>query len=253
MLPDNIPCMENPDIAAWVRRSGLTKSAVSALSGASLSTIHRIQNQQTDPQLGTLRELAIACGLDLDVHVRPLADPYAAQAVRMLLETGFSPDNQRKADEWICRFERAQLSTPFDLLKAAGRSVGLLHLSSPSTYLRGAATPLRLASAGDASGGQWALSGKSHLELAAARELFGQQVIWAEDAGRVVSNLRDSLTVARSASTATVIVAQATPALFQQFFTHERINYVTPVQSLIDGLSLGGILADTATDIAQEW
>lgn len=234
-----------------MRRSGLTKSAVSALSGASLSTIHRIQNQQTDPQLGTLRELAIACGLDLDVQVRPLCDPNAAQAARMLLEIGFSPDHQHKADEWIKRFERAGFRTSVDLLKAAGRSSGLLHLSSPSTYLRGDVRPLRLASAGDASGGSWALSGKAHLELGAAKKLSGPQILWAEDAARATSMLRDSMVPARSASTATAIIAQATPALFQHFFTHERINFVSPAQALIDGFSLGNELADVALDIAK--
>lgn len=48
----------------WIRQSGLAKARISALSGVPVSSIHRIQHGQTDPQLGTLRELAIPCDLN---------------------------------------------------------------------------------------------------------------------------------------------------------------------------------------------
>lgn len=245
--------MERYDVGGWIRQSGLTKARVSALSGVSVSSIHRIQHGQTDPQLGTLRELAIACGLELQILTRPLADPGAAQSARYLLEEGFTPHSESDTVQWSERFQRAGLQDPIDILRFAGQASGLLSLQKPSVYLRGEVGTLRLASAGEASGTRWALSGKPHLELGVGSDLRGPQVLWTDKPTLVGSLLADSLAEARSASTASVIVAEATEALFHNSFTVERVNYVAPIQALIDGFSLGGQLADAARDIAEGW
>ncbi|MGJ9403429.1 helix-turn-helix domain-containing protein [Arthrobacter sp. KK5.5] len=245
--------MEQVLVGEWIRRAGLSKSYVSLASGVSRSSIHRIQRGETDPSLGTLRELAIACGFDLDLDVRPLSDPFAAQAARVLLEQGFEPDHTNETDQWVRRFERVGLDDPVAILDYAGRSSGLLVLRPPSVYLRGNVDDLRLASAGDATGTAWALSGQPHLQLGSGRPLDGAKVLWTAQPSLVKSLLAETMQDARSPRTASVIVATATPALFQGSFILEGINYVAPIQALIDGFSLGGHLAEVAESIARQW
>lgn len=245
--------MESSLLRQWIEQSGLPKARISKLSGVSLSSIHRIENKQTDPQLGTLRELAISCGLELELSIRPLADAYSAQAARCLLEDHFEPDNKDATSQWVERFERAKFTNPIDILQYAGQCSGLLSQDKPAVYMRGETSELRLASAGDASDKQWALSGKSHLELGTGEKLSGPDIIWTEDPRLVASLLADSLTVARSAATATVIVAAGPPAHFANKFTVNHVSYVAPIQALIDGFSLGHQLAEAANKIAQGW
>ncbi|PQZ94736.1 hypothetical protein CQ018_05155 [Arthrobacter sp. MYb227] len=245
--------MEQVRLGEWIQRAGLSKSYVSLASGVSRSSIHRIENGDADPSLGTLRELAIACGFDLDIQIRPLSDPAAAQAARSLLEQGLEPDRPSEVVQWVRRFERLGLQDPIAILDYAGRSSGLLALGAPSAYLRGNVDDLRLASAGDATGAQWALSGQPHLQLGAGEPISGVKVLWTEKPLLAASLLADTLPVARSSHTASVIVAAATPALFQGSFMHEGIRYVAPIQALIDGFSLGNNLAKVAESIAKEW
>ncbi|MCU6481296.1 helix-turn-helix domain-containing protein [Arthrobacter sp. A2-55] len=245
--------MEHIFLDGWIKRSGLSKSYVASASGVSRSTIHRIQHGETDPTLGTLRELAIACGLDLDLQVRPLSDPFAAQAARMLLEQGFEPDSLAEANQWVNRLHRLGLQDPVAVIDYAGRASGLLALGAPSVYLRGDIDTLRLASAGDATGARWALSGQPHLELGAGRAVAGVKVLWAEEPRLAASLLADTLKEARSPHTATVVVAAALPAVFHASFKSGGLNYVAPIQALIDGFSLGGQLAGVAATIAKEW
>jgi transcriptional regulator with XRE-family HTH domain len=245
--------MEHIPLGEWIQESGLSKSYIAAASGVSRSSIHRIQHGDTDPSIGTLRELAIACGYELDVRFRRLADPLAAQAARLILEEGFTPDNPHEVDQWVNRFERVGLEDPVAIIEYAGRASGLLYRDKPSAYLRGEVDDLRLASAADAAGAPWALSGRTHLQLGIGHALAGVKVLWTEEPRLVATLLADTMKGARSPQTSTVIVAEATPAVFQGSFKHQGINFVAPIQALIDGFSLGGHLAEAAQTIAREW
>lgn len=240
-------------VSDWIRLSGLKKTYVSAVSGVSRSSINRIEKGESDPNLGTLRELAMACGFDLDLSIKPLADPFAAQAVRSLLEDDFLPDDARAVAEWITRIEKTGLQDPLAMVEYAGRASGLRALGSRGIYLRGEASVLRLASAADAANAPWAVSGSPHLQLATDHEVSGPHIIWTQEPQLVADLLGDSLLKARAVETASVIIALAPPALFQNSFVVRGVKYVAPIQAIIDGFSLGGRCAEVASDIARSW
>lgn len=241
------------ELGDWIHRSGLRKSYVSAVSGVSRSSINRIEKGETDPNLGTLRELAIACGFDMDVSVRPLSDHFAAQAARQILEEGFVSEATEAVAEWAARIGRVGHTDPLSIVEYAGRALGLRELGARGTYLRGNASVLRLASAADAANAPWAISGRAHFQLATDDEVEGPNIVWTENPRLVAELLSDTLTTSRSPETASVIVAPAPSALLQHSFTHQGVTYVAPIQAIIDGFSLGGKSAVMAKTIAESW
>jgi hypothetical protein len=64
-----IPNMESAGVSvrAWLAAAGLNAPAVARRAGVSGSTVHRILNDAVDPSIWTLHEIAVACGIDIDL------------------------------------------------------------------------------------------------------------------------------------------------------------------------------------------
>ncbi len=93
-----------PYIAHQIRDRGMiSASRLSARSGVSRSTMHRVDSGEGDLALRTLRELAIAAGLDLDLNLVPLSDPDAATAARRLLG---DPSLSDEVDDGVLAWEQ---------------------------------------------------------------------------------------------------------------------------------------------------
>jgi transcriptional regulator with XRE-family HTH domain len=240
------------DLDAWIARSGLSAAQVARRAGVSGSTIHRIRNGQTDPSLGTLREIAIACGLDLHLAAATLSDPLAAQAARVLLEKGY-PDGVRPATEaWIRRLKR-QAEAPLEIVTAAAVAANPFTRAG-SIHFSGTATTAMLASAGSAAGGRWAVSGSPALEIPGRQKQFhGHALLWTERADLVAALLENTLRPVPHPTIATVTVVQPEPELFTGTFEVESISFVAPIQIVLDCIALGGEDAATATEIASSW
>ena len=233
-------------VAKWVAGSGLRPGDVAQRAGVARSTMLRIANGSVSPTLSTLREIAIACGLDIEVVARPLSDPAAAEAARVMLEDGYTASDAAATDAWVARLERTAGTDPVEIVRVAGAAASLL--ARPGAHLfTGRAELLRVASAGDGSRSGWAISGAPPLGTS------GTIVLWADDADRVARLLSESLQPTGDPSDATVVVAPAHPGIYVDSWTEGPVRYVAPVQMLLDALGLAPHLRETALAIARSW
>lgn len=240
-------------VRGWVQKSGLSAPTISRRAGVSMSTLHRVQHNQVDPSVGTLREIAAACGQHLALATRPLADPVAAAAARLLLEDGYEPSFP-DLEVWVQRLTRQAGDDPVQIVETAGRASAPLHRQTSTLY----SSPIdvgRVASAGAASGGSWALSGMAGLTLPGLWErLPTPTILWCEDVRRVEQLLADAdLTRTTRPERTTLALVEADPALFTHSFEHERVRYAAPIQIVLDSFSIGGVISDLARREAQSW
>jgi len=258
--------------------SGLTKSALATRSGLARSTPYRIRDGLVDPAIGTVRELALAAGLELVLSLAPLSDPDAARAARVMLEplyeasyllTTAASEEATKVDAWVERLRRwVPDGNPVDIVWQAGQSASLLH--RPGTvFLRGHVTELKLASAGDFSGQEWFLSGAAVIDRIGepnddgamrgdalrrsdgSNTSAGPYIVHTADTHRFV-RLLDNLEVVRP-SKANLIIAEYTAGVGVDSWEDGKIKLVAPIQSLLDAFGIGGALEAAAERIARSW
>lgn len=238
--------------AAIADRAGLTLSALSRRSGVSRNTIHRADTGRGDLTLRTLRELAIAAGMDVDVRLVPLSDPDAAAGARVLLGEDI-PDELVDDDvrAWVARLRRmVPESNPVKVVLEAGAAVAP-RARVGAIGLDGTFDELKLAAAAESAGGRWAMSGAPALRRLADDAPDAPVILHADEPAAVVRYLapmRDAPT-----SIARVIVVPLTPIVLVDSAIDERIRLVAPVQALLDSVALGGPAAQTALMIAERW
>lgn len=241
-------------VRSWVLDAGLNAATVARRSGIAASTLHRILADQVDPSIGTLREIAIGCGVDLSISSRTISDWRAASAARSMLEEGYvAPEDE--ITSWQSRLTRlARGDDPIELVSAAARASAPLHRSGSAWYT-GAMTVGSVASAGDAAAGKWALSGAAGLYLPELGEPTPPiTVLWCEDV-RVVSQLlaASEVRTTNRIERVTLAVVHGEPELFEGSFTRGLVHYAAPIQIVIDCLSLGGVVANDAREEAMTW
>lgn len=244
----------NHIIERMLAESGLTKSALAARSGLARSTQYRIRDGLVDPTVGSLRELALAAGFDLDIGLVPLSDPVAAKAARVLLDPRFEIVRTEELDAWIGRLQRwVPDGSPVETVRTAGASSSLLKRGG-ALYFRGSVNELKLASAGSFSKQAWLLSGAAvigRMEEGDEGVASGQYVAYSGDKHRF-SRLLDHVESVRPEQ-ANVIVADYSDYLVQDSWEDGKIKLVAPIQGLIDAFGLGGSLAARAEEIARSW
>jgi transcriptional regulator with XRE-family HTH domain len=242
-------------VRGWLESSGLSPAAAARRAGVSASTVHRILNDLVDPAVGTLHEIALACGVQVDLATRPLSDPMAAAAARTLLEGGYQPPAGRCVAAWRERLRRMAGSTdPVDLVRSA--AVASAPLRRPGAVLfNGEVALARVASAGDASKGQWAISGAAGLHLPPPGAAVPPvTILWCEDVRTVMHLLADTeLRQSHRLGQAVLAVILAEPELFAGSFTEGIIRYAAPIQIILDCAGQGGALADEAIAEAMSW
>jgi transcriptional regulator with XRE-family HTH domain len=252
-----IPYMERVGaiVHGWLESSGLGPSAAARRAGVSASTMHRILNDLVDPSIGTLREIALACGIQIDLTARPLSDPQAAAAARALLEGGYEPPSDPNVSAWQERLHRMAASgDPVDIVKSAAAASGPLRRPG-AVLLHGEVTLARVASAGDASKGQWAISGAAGLYLPPPTAAVPPvTILWCEDVRTATHLLADTgLRQTPRPDRAVLAVIAAEPELFTGSFAEGIVRYAAPIQIVLDCIAQGGALADNATEEAMSW
>lgn len=256
MNGDTVPYMEASgsiaeQVDTWLSQSTLSAAQIAARAGVSGSTVHRIRNGLVDPSVGTLRDIAIACGLSIDIASRPLSDALAAEAARSILEEGFTPTSD--VSDWKARLTRST-HTPREILRAASEAAN--PLARPGAkHFAGKVTTGLLASAGSMSGGDWAVSGTAGLILPVERQeaVDGHNLLWVADADSATKLIRASLREVPHPAAAQLTVIAADNWLFQNSFEHESVRYPAPIQIMLDCLAIGDTTSQRAEEIVGEW
>ncbi|MDR7313723.1 transcriptional regulator with XRE-family HTH domain [Nocardioides luteus] len=241
-------------VAECIESSGLTARQVAVRAGVSASTVHRILNGQVSPSVATLHNITAACGLDLAMSTPVLSSAEAAAAARAILDENYPAEVAPDIELWATRLEAWAENDPVQIIEEAARASGVLHRAD-AVLLAGETTAGRLASAGEASGKQWALSGAAGLDLPAFDEAVARiSVLWCEDPNAVLPHVvGGSLRQTSSAHRASVVVAAADPDLFRGTFERDRIRYAAPIQIALDAISVGGDAAARAREEIRTW
>jgi transcriptional regulator with XRE-family HTH domain len=242
-------------VRGWLESSGLSPAVAARRAGVSASTMHRVLNGLVDPSVGTLNEIALACGIQIDLAARPLSDPRAAAAARVMLEGDYEPPSDPGITAWQERLPRvAGSNDPVEIVKAAAMASAPLRRPD-AVLLQGEIALARVASAGDASRGHWVISGAAGLYLPPTNAIVpAVTILWCEVVRTVAHLLAD--TESRSVQRldrAVLAVIAAEPELFTGSFTEGIVRYAAPIQVVLDCISQGGLLADDAVEEAMSW
>jgi transcriptional regulator with XRE-family HTH domain len=242
-------------VRSWLAAARMSAPAAARRAGVSGSTVHRIINDAVDPSIGTLREIALACGIDFDLATRPLSDPRAAAAARAMLEDGYDPPADIEIAAWRERLvRRAGSNSPVEIIKAAAAASS--PLSRPGAVLLSGDVPLaRVASAGDASKSGWAISGAAGLYLPPPSSPAPTvTILWCEDVRTVMHLLGDAdLRRTDRPDRAVLAVVASEPELFAGSFVEGIVRYAAPVQIIIDCLTQGGAVTAYAMKEVMSW
>jgi hypothetical protein len=172
-----------------------------------------------------------------------------------LLEGGYRPPLDPGVGAWRERLHRMAASgNPVDIVQAAAAASGPLHRPG-AVLLHGNVALARVASAGDASKGQWAVSGAAGLYLPAPGDVVPPvTILWCEDARTVTHLLANAeLRPTERPERAALAVIAAEPELFVGSFAEGIVRYAAPIQIVLDCVAQGGALADDAIEEAMSW
>lgn len=124
-----------------------------------------------------------------------------------------------------------------------------------AVLLSGDVALARVASAGDASKGRWAVSGAAGLYLPPPGSAApAVTVLWCEDARTVTHLLAEAdLRQTHRPDRAALAVVASEPQLFAGSFAEGIVRYAAPIQIIIDCLSQGGTVAADAMEEAMSW
>lgn len=172
-----------------------------------------------------------------------------------MLEAGYEPPSDFSVTAWVGRLRRmADSGGPVGIVKAAATASGPLHRPG-AVLLQGEVALARVASAGDASKGHWAISGAAGLYLPPASAAApAVTILWCEDVRTVTHLLADTeLRQTQRPDRAVLAVIAAESELFTGSFTEGIVRYAAPIQIILDCIAQGGAVADDATEEAMSW
>lgn len=206
---------------------------ISRRSGVSRSTLKRVGDGTSEPSLSTLREVALALGLDINVTASPASDPYAVAAARTLIDDSVPEDpNDEAVMEWLDRFRRWGINDPLTLVSEAGIVQGIDERAGALFY-RGDLNSLEGV---HTYSGAWAFSGAAAAAVILGRYVEGTTVVWHAGGGVETHGFGEPVD---SAAEADIIVLPAIATELVGHYAQGELNFVAPVQLVIDLHSLG--------------
>ena len=209
---------------------------VAEYSGVPKSNIYRYLKGDAEPTLSVLQEIALAAGVDLGVVVRTLSDGDASEAVKIILGVS-SEVTSDGVQEWVERITRRKPASGWDVLDIGGQASNVLHRAG-AHYFRGNLSVLTIASAGDFTDKQWALSGAPALEALGLERTDAPTILWAVDAEGAARALKKSATPLPQPDGANIVVVHAIHKELEEVTVREGIRLVSVLQGLIDVISL---------------
>ncbi len=217
--------------------AGEQPTRVSRRSGVSRSTLKRVKDGTSEPTLSTLREVALALGLDITVTAGPASDPYAAAAARTLIDDSV-PENPDDADvvAWLDRFERWNITDPLTLVSEAGSLQGIAQRQGAQLVAIEPGGLVALPELFAQRDSRWALSGAAAATVIMGQVVDGPTVVWHDgcaqspplDFGRKVDHPAE----------ADVIIVPAGATELAGSYSQGPLSFVAPVQLVIDLHSL---------------
>ncbi|MGC2864643.1 helix-turn-helix domain-containing protein [Corynebacterium glutamicum] len=210
---------------------------ISRRSGVSRSTLKRVGDGTSEPTLSTLREVALALGLDIKVAAHHACDPFAAAAARTLIDASV-PENPHNQEilAWLHRFERWNINDPLTLVSEAGTLQGITHRQDAQFVKLNPRGIAELPELFQRHETKWALSGAAAATVIMGQIVLGNSIVWHEPAHDLdVSALGTIVDVAEDAD---LILLPATATELVGSYTQDRLNFVAPVQLVIDLHSL---------------
>ena len=228
------------DPVQLLKKSPLSLSEVSRRSGVSRNTLNLWLRGTAQPSLTGLAKVMRVLGYEVSVSVHRMSDAAAATAVRVLLGELSSEEPDVKG--WIDRFvqwgdapgddgdyqaliERgAWASNPY------GRH-GALHFLP--------ANPITLASAVDASGQPWAMSGAFAAQRSSARSASGGEkprstLIWCTNPADIVPSLPARIRASAEPVSGGITLVPVAGEELTGATNEAGIHYVSPHQLAID-------------------
>ncbi|WP_030148529.1 hypothetical protein [Mycetocola saprophilus] len=256
------------DVSTLISQLGAHPTSTARATGLSRMTIQRVRDGASSPELKTLREFALAAGLDVHLTLVPASDPGAAIAARALLDPTFTGvlDSEKDTStgisaadvqEWTTRFERWGARTPPEIIETAGRYAAPQHRAGAGFFSPrpgfSSARMMKLAhSTGVAARGHYALSGVPvadfYLDQASTP---GPLILWSENADAASEILGQTLVRADRYQPGGVLVAAAHPAYLIDSIEIPETGHrlVSPIQTVLDLHGLGfGALAEAITE-----
>lgn len=206
-------------------------------SGIPKSNIYRYLSDEAEPTLSVLQELARACNVSLELAFRHLSDPNAALAAKYVLgviEGEPSPEVQA----WVERINRRQPQTEYEVIHIAGVAAAP-SFRDGAHYFRGDIRTLTVASAGDFTGKDWALSGAPVLEALDEAGVTIPVLLWADDADRAAHALDRSATRLPEPDGANILVVPARHGELDRAQVLAGIRIVSVLQGVLDVVSFG--------------
>lgn len=212
--------------------AGISVLEAAEISGVPKSNIYRYLHGDAAPPLGVIEELALACNLSVELKLAPLSDPHAAQAAKLVLGA-----TQAQADgevsRWISRISRQNFTLDFEIIEFAGRASNPLHRQG-AQYFRGNVNALTVASAGEMTGSDWALSGAPVLE-ALDLNLVGLPIIlWATDVAQAARAMSKSAVELPLVDGANIVIVPALSGELDDATELEGVRIVSVIQGLLD-------------------
>ncbi|MWB98413.1 helix-turn-helix domain-containing protein [Agromyces seonyuensis] len=241
-----------PDLERLLADAPYSGTELAVRSGVSRSTRHRILTGEVDPRLGTLRELAIAAGYDLELSFVPLSDPDAAWAARTLIDRTFLVEPTAGVEQWVSRLRRiVPDGDALRIARAAGEASALLR--RPGTLFRaGRVAESDLAAAAELVDGRWAASGSAVLQrLDPDAAIAGPIILYTDDPVGFAELLPELRSCEPEA--AALVIAPYAEELGIDTRTDGALRLVAPVQGLIDAFGVGGALGAAAAAVAGRW
>jgi transcriptional regulator with XRE-family HTH domain len=247
--------MNVDDVMTMLETGRVSTVQLARRSGVSRNTQWLLRQDPTRAKLSTLRELALAYGLDLVIQTQPASDALASAAARWILGDFTDPGASATAiQDWVVRLQRWTGDTEPLKVAAAAATVAAPQNRTGSVLLRGRKDATRMASAGSASGQPWALSGGPALTaLGIEVPSDAPTVMWAAEPSRIRELLGPTHEPTRVLGAASVIISPSSDLVVAGATEVDGIPLVTPVQMLIDCLGVGGPLAELAETVAKEW
>lgn len=243
-------------LADALRGSGRTRSEIARRAGVNRSTTYRATEGTVDVRLDTLKELALASGLEPVITYRPLSDPAAADAGRSLIE-GESGELHRASADWVARLERfAEPATLGNIAAEAAQASSLLHRVG-ALGVTGQFTAATLDACGAVAGGEWALSGASALVALGSDLAPGTaglvEILWTPDPSRALQHLVSLGGSVAQLADASVILCNPSELTLAGSASRGGVRIVAPAQAIIDNLGLHDVQRTEAARLVASW
>lgn len=216
--------------------TGQTVRDVAVNSGVPKSTLYRYLAGEADPSWTVVHEIAMACNLTLQIALQPLSDPRAAQAAKYLLGA-FTDAPNDEVMQWVERLKRRAPANDFEIIAQAGQASNPLHREG-AHFFRGNVNSLTIASAGDITGKDWALSGAPVLDALNKESSNLPTLLWAEDAAGAAQALSKSCLPLPRFDGANVLVLPAIHNELDGATELSGVRIVSVLQGLLDVVDL---------------